>query len=295
MSELPRFGQRASSPRQEQCPKHPGRQAVAYCKRCNRPACTDCAIQTEVGSICIDCANPSTKRRFLSGGATNFITRGGVPVTMVLIVLNVAVYLVGKIWPPIFQYLAMNPSIASVEPYRLITTTFVHLGFFHVLFNMMMLYLLGSSVEKVFGWWRYLSIYLLSALGGSMAVIAWVMVQPYTIGVVTIGASGAVYGMFGAIFMVQRRSGMSTRSILILLGINLAYGFLNPTISWQAHIGGFIAGLAVTALYIFVAERTRAGGREAQMRWSLIATAGLAAVFALSTWGLFHLMFAAIA
>lgn len=286
MTDLPRFGQRASAPRQEKCPKHPGRPAVAYCKRCNRPACADCAIPTEVGYICVDCANPSTKRRFLSGGATNFLTRSGAPVTMSLIVINVVLFLVQMVWKKLFAYLAMTPAAADVQPWRIITTAFLHAGFFHLLFNMMMLYLLGSSVEKVFGWWRYLSIYLLSALGGSMAVVAWVLVEPATLNVVTIGASGAVYGMFGALFMVQRRSGMSTKSILVLLGINLIYGFITPGISWQAHIGGFIAGLAVTAMYIFVAEKTRAGGRGAQMRWSAVATAGVVILLSAATWGL---------
>ena len=295
MTEIPRFGQRASTPRQEQCTKHPGRPAVAYCKRCNRPACADCAIPTEVGSVCVDCANPSSKRRFRGGSAGNFFKRSEAPVTQVLIALNVILFVVEKIWPPLFQYLAMTPGIASVQPYRLLTTTFLHAGFFHLLFNMMMLYLLGSSIEKVFGWWRYLAVYLLSALGGSMAIVAWVLIEPATINVATVGASGAIYGMFAAIFMVQRRSGMSTTSILVLLGINLVYGFITPGVSWQGHIGGFLLGLVVTGVYILVADRSRPGGRGAQMKWSALATAIMVAVFSAATWGLLHAAVAAVA
>ena len=295
MTEIPRFGQRASTPRQEQCTKHPGRSAVAYCKRCNRPACADCAIPTEVGFVCVDCANPSSKRRFRGGSAGNFLKNSDAPVTKVLIALNVVLFIVDKMWPTLFQYLAMTPGVASVQPYRLLTTTFLHAGFFHLLFNMMMLYLLGSSVEKVFGWWRFLAIYLLSALGGSMAVVAWVLVEPATINVATVGASGAIYGMFAAIFMVQRRSGMSTTSILVLLGINLVYGFITPGVSWQGHIGGFLLGLVATGVYIFVADRSRSGGRAAQVKWSALATVAMVAVLSAATWGLLHAAVAAVA
>lgn len=290
MTDLPRFGQRSTTPRQEQCPKHPGRQAVAYCKRCNRPACADCAIPTEVGSICVDCANPNSKQRWRNAGKTGWLARSQAPVTTVLIIINVVLFIVEKVWPPIFQYLAMTPLIAVFQPWRLMTTGFLHAGFFHLLFNMFMLYLLGAAVEKVFGWWRYLAIYLLSVLGGSAAVLAWTLVQPDTLNVATVGASGALYGMFGAIFIVQRKSGISTTSILILLGINLAYSFMVRGVSWQAHIGGFLVGLAVTAIYFAVMERTRTGGSGAQTRWSLIMTALMVAALGASTWGLLELV-----
>lgn len=270
MGDLPRYGQRSLTPRQEQCPKHPGRQAVAYCKRCNRPACEDCAIPTEVGSICVDCAGRGARRRWKSAGKPSFWAKAQAPVTMTLIAINVLMYLVDKAWPELFQYTAMTPLIAKLQPWRMLTTTFLHGGFFHLLFNMLMLYLLGASIEKVFGWWRYLTLYVVSALGGSIAVLAWVFADPISANTVVVGASGAIFGLFGAVFVVQKKSGMSTQSILVLLGINLVYGFVVPGISWQAHLGGFFLGLAVAATYFFVGEKARS--RRQYATWGVLVT-----------------------
>ncbi len=289
MTENPRYGQRAYMERREQCPKHPDRSAVAYCKRCNRPACADCAIATEVGSICVDCAQADRKQR-RRGRPRSAFADSGAPVTTTLVAINVLVFVAQQFSPMVIQYLGFTPGAGYFQPWRLLTTAFLHGGFFHLLFNMLMLYLIGSSVEKAVGWWRYLAIYFLSALGGSMAIIGWVLVQPETVGQLTVGASGALYGIFGAVFVVQRKSGMSTTSILVLLGVNLAYGFMTPGISWQAHIGGFIAGLLVTLVYIRLADYVRGRSYRSVVTLDVATTVGLVAVFALGTWGLYALM-----
>lgn len=283
MTEIPRFGQRSTSPRQEMCPKHPGQPAVAYCKRCNRPVCSDCAIETEVGWVCVDCAGPKAKRRGASRLTGTQVA--GAPVTVALIVLNVAVYIVEKIWPNVFQYLAMSPQAGYLEPWRLLTTTFVHSGFWHILFNMMMLYFLGAAVERAWGHWKFASIYLLSALAGSLAVVGWVFAAPTTLTVPTVGASGAIYGLFGAVFLVQRRSGISTSGILVLLGLNLVYAFVMPGISWQAHIGGFLGGLLVSAIYLWVNDLTERRTYRVRFAWDVAATAALTVVMGLAFWG----------
>lgn len=292
MSEIPRFGQRSTSPRQETCPKHRGVPAVAYCKRCNRPACADCAIQTEVGAVCVDCAGSQARKAHRTAGSRLANTRfAGAPATLALVVINVAVYVIVKIVPGLYQSLAMSPAAGYFEPWRLLTAAFLHLGFFHILFNMLMLYVLGAAVERAMGTWRFLAVYILSALGGSMAVIAWVFVAPATLTQGVVGASGAIYGLFGAVFIAQRRSGMSTNSILILLAINLAYGFLVPGISWQAHIGGFLVGLLTAAVYLWVADFTRGPRRSQRLLWDVVATVALTVALSAGTWGMYLALF----
>lgn len=140
------------------------------------------------------------------------------------------------------------------------------------------------------GHWKFASIYLFSALVGSMAIIAWVFVSPETITQATIGASGAIYGLFGAVFIAHRRSGMSTSGILVLLGINLAYALIVPGISWQAHIGGFLGGLLATAVYMWVVDLTRGPKRSQRTLWEVVATIGLFGAFAIGTWGLYAVL-----
>lgn len=288
MSDLPRFGQHSTQPRQEMCPKHPGRPAVAYCKRCNRPACADCAIPTEVGSICVDCAGGAAKAQRSRGDRLASTQFAGAPVTLALIIANFAMYLLMKVWSGAFSTLAMSPAAGYFEPWRLLTATFLHAGFFHILFNMLMLFVLGTAVERGLGSLRFLAVYVLSALGGSMGVVAWVLAEPSSWNVAVVGASGALYGLFGAVFIVQKRSGMSTKSILILLAINLAYGFIVPGISWQGHVGGFIGGLGATAVYLGVADWGRKKSASTQRAAEIAVTVALFAAYSLLTWGLYQ-------
>ncbi len=285
MTEIPRFGQRSTMPRQEVCPRHPSERAVAYCKRCNRPACADCAIDTEVGSICVDCAGPGAKQKV--GGRLVGTQFEGAPVTLALVLINVVMFVVEKIFPSVFQYLAMTPAIGYFQPWRLLTTTFLHAGLWHILFNMLMLYLIGSAVERAFGHWRFLAIYFAGAFAGSMAVIAWVFANPVTITQATVGASGALYGLFGAVFIAQRRSGMSTSGIVVLLAINLAYGFVMPGISWQAHIGGFLGGLLMAAVYAWVMDATQGPRRSKRLLWNIASTVAVAIAMGAGTWGMY--------
>lgn len=310
MTEAPRFGQRAPDNSRATCTRHANVPAVAYCKRCNRPACSDCAIPTEVGSICVDCAQQSgtpsqfgTQRQYgrspWSGQAASSGRRGGLsmslfskaPVTTSLIGINVLVFLLewllGGRSGPIYQYLVFTPVHGYVQPWRLITTTFLHAGIMHLVFNMLMLFLVGAAVEQALGWWRYLSVYLLSAFGGTIGVIAWAFAQPESLLTATVGASGALYGLFGALFIVQRRAGMSTRSILILLGINLIYSFVVSGVSWQAHIGGFVAGMLVTLGLMWVVDTTRGKSAKAQTTVSLAAIAVMTALLVALTWVLY--------
>ena len=299
MTDAPRFGQRAPQERRENCTTHPSVPATSYCKRCNRPACADCSIRTEVGSICVDCA-PAGARRYgkspWSGKTRNPGSSGALqalksnPVTATLIALNVAIFVVQLFTPVLLNLFAFSPQWAVAQPWRFLSSAFVHADFWHLLFNMLMLYLLGSAVERVLRWWRYLAVYLLGAFAGSMLILGWVFAVPGTWDGWTVGASGAIFGLFGAILVLQKRAGMSTTSILTLLAINLVYGFVMPGISWQGHIGGFIGGLVAALLLVAIADATRRKSRTQTVVWSLVGIVGLTAVMVGGTWGMYALL-----
>lgn len=128
--------------------------------------------------------------------------------------------------------------------YRLITAAFVHEEFWHVGMNMFALWIIGSSLEPVLGRWRFASLYFLSALAGS--VVSLMAGSDYQI---SIGASGAVYGLFGALFVVMRRLGRDVTAVLVILGINLVLGFTVSGIDWRAHLGGLVIGTALAFAY----------------------------------------------
>lgn len=210
-------------------------------------------------------------------------------VTYTFLALSVAVYLLQWVAPAIPQALSFNPILASYEPWRFVTAGFVHYGFMHLLFNMLMLYILGAAVEKAAGHWRYASLYLLSAFGGSVAILAWALVDNSTLAIVTVGASGALYGMFGAVFVQQKRAGISTTSILVLLAINLAYSFWNSsTVSWQAHVGGLLIGGLVAWMYLALAEPKAGKTARAQGRAAVFGTIGVTAALILVSIALYY-------
>lgn len=286
MSDLPRFGQYAPVPRKELCPRHPGVTAVDYCKRCNRPTCLDCTIPTEVGSVCVDCANPGSRRRHLN------LTNAPV-VTYALLGLTVLSYLAALVWPQVKQYLAFNPVVAYGEPWRFLTVSLVHGGLLHILFNMLMLYFLGAGGERILGHWRFLSLYLLSTIGGSVAVLAWTLADPGSLTTWTVGASGAIYGLFGAVLVQQLINRMNPTSILVLLGINLVYSFTSGGISWQGHLGGLIVGALVAWLYATLSQPKPGKTQRTQTTWEIVATVAVLAVLAGTSLGIYQVLLAA--
>ena len=271
---VPSYGQRSDPRAAPDCPRHPGVRSVDYCKRCRRPMCVDCAIPTEVRSICVDCT--SSKRGWV--GRASRAARSGAPVvTYAMIAICVLMYLVTLVAPSVERSLALVPAFLAARPWTVLTGAFLHGGLLHILFNMLALYWVGRSIEPAMGWWRFLTVYLVSALGGSAFILAWCLVQPSQIFASTVGASGAVFGLFGAIFVMQRLGGSDTTSILVLLGINLAYGFVATGISWQGHVGGLLAGAAATWALVRLA-RPRAGVTEAaQNRREALAAVGMIA------------------
>ena len=244
------------------CPRHPDTVAYVRCQRCERPTCPTCQVPSTVGVHCVDCARRSQAARrqahTLLGGA---VVSSTTIITKVLIGLCVVVYVLQVLVPGqgdknLDVMLGFFPAAAASEPWRFLTTAFLHANYMHLGFNMWALWVLGGSLEPVLGRWRFTAVYLLSALGGSTAIYwlsrpdtdAWITM--------TVGASGAVFGLFSTIFVVQRRFGRDTSGIVALLAINAVISFLGANISWQGHLGGLVTGALVASLYAW-APRTK--------------------------------------
>ncbi len=173
--------------------------------------------------------------------------------------------------------LAFAPWIGELQPYRFLTAAFLHsTSPVHILFNMYALWVTGPFLEQQLGRLRFAALYLLSALGGSVGYLvlaggptsdAWV--TP------VVGASGAVFGLFGAIIPVLRRMGRNATQIVVLIAINMAIPFLVPGIAWQAHLGGLGVGLVMGAGFAFAPRE-----RQALVGWLLPAAVGVVLVAA---------------
>ncbi len=142
--------------------------------------------------------------------------------------------------------------VADGEYYRLLTAAFLHGGVVHLLLNMYALYMFGPLLEGALGRLRFTVLYLVSALGGS--AVSYTFSNP---GTPSLGASGAVFGLLGAFLVVNRRLGRDNSSIMVLLAINLGYGFLVPQIDWRAHLGGLVTGALVAAAIAYAPSRHR--------------------------------------
>lgn len=186
---------------------------------------------------------------------------GGQPVrkatvTQVLIGINLVVFvleLVAGLDVVISQW-GMAPGAVSVggEWWRLLTAAFLHGGFLHIAFNMYVLWIIGPQLESLFGHARYLVLYLLAALGGSVA--------SYTFGPVnsvSVGASGAIFGLMAALIVAGRSMRADVTQIVILLAINVVIGFLAPGIDWRAHLGGAVVGAVVAAIMAYAPKQSR--------------------------------------
>ena len=187
-------------------------------------------------------------------------------VTITIIVLNVAVFVLGlavgeRELQTRFGQIAGVPGflgVADGEYYRLLTAAFLHAGVFHILLNMFALAQLGPVLEAALGRLRFTVLYVLSALGGS--VLSYLLSDPLSLGV---GASGAIFGLFGAYYVVVRRLGGETRSIVMLLAVNLVITFSIPIIDWRAHLGGLVTGAVVAAAFSYVPRGPQRGRLQA--------------------------------
>lgn len=251
------------------CYRHPDRESYVLCQRCGRTICGECQTQAAVGVHCPECVRearqgaPRTKPRAVAAFSR---TSTQPVVTYSIIAVCVVLFLLQLIpGSPVTRYLSYYPLLTQVEPWTMLTSVFVHGSPFHLLVNMFSLFIFGAILERLVGRARFLALYLVAGLGGSVAVL---YLSPDR-GV--LGASGAIFGLFGAFFIIQRRLGGNNVQILVLLGLNLAIPFFVPGISWQAHVGGLVTGLAVALVYL----RTR---RPNQRTAQFLMVAGIALV-----------------
>lgn len=161
------------------------------------------------------------------------------------------------------------PGVATGAPWQIVTSGFTHVAVWHIGFNMLVLWMLGPSIEQILGRARFLAVYFLALLGGSAGVM--LLAAGYSS---TAGASGAIYGLIGALLLIAIKQKGDVRGILFWLGLNIVLSFTWSGISWEGHVGGLIGGAAATAIIIFLPRERRS------LQWPLIglATAAMLAV-----------------
>ncbi len=230
------------------------------CQRCGRTICPDCQTPAAVGYHCPECMKearqsaPRTKSRariaFRSDSSTPVVTYSIIGLCVVIFVAQL--FTDGLVTNALFYH----PVLTEFEPWRMLTSLFVHSpsSYLHIIFNMYSLFVIGPSLEIALGRWRFLSLYLLSGFGGSVAVL---LLAP---GTGVLGASGAIFGLLGAFFIIQRTLGGRNVQIMVVIGLNLVIGFVIPNVSWQAHVGGLIVG----GIVAYVLLKTRSPRKKSQ-------------------------------
>jgi len=246
------------------CYRHPERETWVSCTRCERPICPECLRPASVGFQCPDCVQQgnATVRRASAPYGGAIVARPGV-VSLILGLLNVVAFVVtvatapggltGNTGSRLFDELELVPIRVAVdgEYWRLLGSAFLHIGLLHLAGNLLALAIVGPALERVFGWWRFLAIYLVSALGGSVAV--YLFGSPF--GAVA-GASGAIYGLFAATLIVVRKLGLDARFMVLAVVLNFAVSFA-PGISLLGHLGGFVTGGLLTLAMVYAPKASR--------------------------------------
>jgi len=231
------------------CYRHPDRETGVSCQRCDKYICVDCASPGAIGFLCPEDGKDRVKIHRPSFAKSPL---QAAPVTIVLIVINVLVYIAEQLMPDLIDQLMYAKYLQDSEYgsiLRVLTSSFAHSTdqITHILFNMYSLYVLGTIIEPMVGKLRFIALYLLSAFGGGVGVLLLA-----DFGISVVGASGAVFGLMGAYLVLLRALKLDASQMYVLIGINLFLGFL-PGIAWQSHVGGLAVGAAVA----FVLSRTR--------------------------------------
>ncbi|HWB36784.1 MAG TPA: rhomboid family intramembrane serine protease [Rugosimonospora sp.] len=233
------------------CPRHPDRISYVRCQRCGRPVCPDCQRPAPVGVHCVDCVNAARRQVRPSSTVFGGRVRGQRPVvTMTIIALCVVSYVLQLTVPTWTLRWEFVPLLGVDEPWRFLTSAFLHspVSFLHIVFNMIALWTVGPYLELTLGRERYTALYLVSAIGGSVGAV---VLAPVVGGWATamVGASGAVFGLFGAVLVVLRRLGRDAGGIIGVIVVNGVLSFVLPGIAWQAHLGGLVTGAVLGFAY----------------------------------------------
>lgn len=295
----PTFGERAEFGPDDVCYRHPRTHSFTLCQRCGRTICAECQVVSAVGVLCTDCVKqiqPSgVKRASRRARVTSRrIAALDTPVTYAIMALCAVVYVAQMLshyfgadevtrslwYAPLYSVpSSFGPGF---EPWRMVTSMFTHsTGFiFHILFNMYALWLFGRNLEEMLGKWRFAALYLLSGLGGSLAVMLWAYADPSSILVPTVGASGAIFGVLGAMLVAYRAARINITSLLVLVAINFGIGLIpGASISWQAHLGGLLVGAGTMWALLAL--------RGSSPRNRTLALVGITAVLVLASFAFF--------
>jgi membrane associated rhomboid family serine protease len=278
------------------CYRHPKREAHIRCVRCDRPICPDCMIPASVGFQCPECVRGGNKTQRVARTALGGrISPNQSAVTFTLIGINMVMFLIQQSSPTFVYRFALVATpfsvgtshgvetfsgIANGEYYRLLTSMFLHENVTHILFNMWALYVVGAQLEALLGRVRFVAMYFLSGLAGS-ALAYWLA----SLGSVTLGASGAIFGLFGALFVLGRRLSFDIRPIGFLIAVNLLLTFTISNISWQGHVGGLVAGAALAGAWVYPPRKYRLA---AQLSSSVALAVLIAVIVVLRTHSLTH-------
>ncbi|MEQ6899918.1 rhomboid family intramembrane serine protease [Nocardioides sp. YIM 152588] len=282
------------------CYRHPDRESYIRCQRCGQPICPDCMNEAAVGFQCPSCVAEGAKAT-RAGRTTYGGIRSSQPgsTSIMLIAINVAVWVAvmvtggarsrlvdllaltpvgqctsvanpGAYYPGIGTQTVCDaigdgrwyPGVADGAYWQLITSAFMHVQPWHIGFNMLALWFLGPQLEHVLGRARFLALYLVSALAGSVAVL-WLSNEYQS----TLGASGAVFGLMGALLVIGTKARADVSAIWGWLAINVLLTFVVSNVSWQGHLGGLIGGALVAAALAYAPR----GPRRATVQWAAIA------------------------
>ena len=282
-----------------ECYRHPGRETYIRCQRCDQPICPECMRDAAVGFHCVECVKKGSKETRSARTAYGGLRPTDASATsIVLIGLNVAVWIAvlatGASDSRVFDWLALRPKglcLVGAQAYdptslscpagglllpgvsdgaywQVVTSMFTHVAVWHIAFNMMALWALGPQLEQAVGRARFLALYFISGLAGS----AFVLAAGPTYGG-THGASGAIFGLMGALLVIAHKVGGDYRGVLTWIGINflITLVFIN-NISWQGHLGGFLGGVACAGVIVYAPRGPR------RTRFQVAGLAGIALV-----------------
>jgi membrane associated rhomboid family serine protease len=263
------------------CYRHAGRETHIRCQRCERPICPDCMNQAAVGFQCPDCVREgarTTRQARTAYGGRRPVSAG--LVSMTLIGVNLVVFLLIALsggsdgW--LLTKLALIPvgavylvngqptlveGVADGAVWQLVTSMFTHVELWHIGFNMVALFVLGPQLELMLGRARFLALYLLSGLVGS-ATVYWLAAEHS----VTVGASGALFGLMAALLIVAIKVRGDVQSLFTLVGINVVITVIGAGfISWQGHLGGFVGGLLLALVLVYAPKQHRTAWQVAGM------------------------------
>jgi len=253
------------------CYRHPERESYIRCQRCARFICPDCQRQAAVGFQCVECVREGSRSARPARTRFGGVVRGeGAPVTKVLIGINAAIFVLVLIFGrSLAEWLALVGADMFVDStggemagvsggayWRLVSAAFVHTEIWHLAVNMLSLWILGPMLEHLLGREWFLGLYLIAGVAGS--AVAFAFTSPF---VPVVGASGAIFGLFGAMVVFARRMRADMSWFVGVLLINLVLNVLfQRFLSWQAHLGGFVAGLAVGVILAYAPRKPAVRG-----------------------------------